>query len=163
MERRDFPIQSARPRSLYKTLMAQSPELRNFCESWREKSAAYSPDDLGGAFDRFIASYVVFNRLYVETTHRLARRGVVRLRDNFPDAQAAKDYITQYRTAGVLTQAWDADAATAAAIRQIAGYLREHRFALKLDPVTAERRPTKTPPSPRCSNLAEKANAQKAC
>ncbi|MFZ1007063.1 MAG: hypothetical protein WAN65_09510 [Candidatus Sulfotelmatobacter sp.] len=123
--------------------MALSLELRNFCESWREKSAGYSPDDLGGAFDRFFASYVVFNRLYVETTHRLARRGAVRLRDNFPDAQAAKDYITQYCTAGVLTQAWDADAATADAIRQIAGYLREHRFALKLDSVTGERRPDK--------------------
>ena len=30
------------------------------------------------------------------------------LRDNFPDAQAAKDYIMQYCTAVVLTQAWDA-------------------------------------------------------
>ena len=59
--------------------MALSPQLRNFCDSWRGKAAAYSLDDLGDAFDRFFTSYVVFNRLYVEATHRLARRGAVRL------------------------------------------------------------------------------------
>lgn len=50
--------------------MPLSPQLRNFCDSWRRKAAAYAVDDLGDAFDRFFTSYVVFNRLYVEATHR---------------------------------------------------------------------------------------------
>ena len=79
VDRESFSIQSGSyfEACSTRTLMALSLELRNFCESWREKSAAYSLDDLGGAFDRFFTSYVVFNRLYVETTHRLARRGAV--------------------------------------------------------------------------------------
>jgi hypothetical protein len=36
--------------------MALSPQLRNFCDSWRRKAAAYA---LADAFDRFFTSYVV--------------------------------------------------------------------------------------------------------
>jgi len=121
--------------------MLLSPQLRNFCDSWRRKAAAYALGDLGDAFDRFFTSYVVFNRLYVEATHRLARRDAVRLGYAFPDSRAARDYVTQYCSAAVLTRSWEGNAATAEAIHQIAAYLREHRFALKLDPVTGQRRP----------------------
>lgn len=123
--------------------MALSPQLRNFCDSWRRKAAAYASDDLSDAFDRFFTSYVVFNRLYVEATHRLARRGAVRLGDAFPDSRAARDYVIQYCSAAVLTRAWEDNAATAEAIRRIAEHLRDRRFALKLDPVTGQRRPDK--------------------
>ena len=123
--------------------MALSPQLRNFCDSWRRKAAAYGLDDVGDAFDRFFTSYVVFNRLYVEATHRLARRDAVRLGDAFPDSRAARDYVIQYCRAAVLTRSWESNAATAEAIHQIAEHLRERRFALKLDPVTGQRRPDK--------------------
>ena len=123
--------------------MPLSHQLRNFCDSWRGKAAAYSLDDHGDAFDRFFTSYVVFNRLYAEATHRLARRGAVRLGDSFPDSRAARDYVIQYCNAAVLTQAWERNPATAEAIHRIAEHLRERRFALKLDPVTGQRRPDK--------------------
>ncbi|HTQ60627.1 MAG TPA: hypothetical protein VMI32_10410 [Candidatus Solibacter sp.] len=120
--------------------MTLSSQLRDFCDSWRGKARAYAVDDLGGAFDRFFTSYVVFNRLYAEATYRLASRGAVKLRETFPDSRAAQDYVVQYCGAAVLTASWEEDAATAAAIHQIAEYLRERRFALKLDPVTGQRR-----------------------
>ena len=120
--------------------MALSPQLREFCDNWRGKARAYAVDDLGGAFDRFFTSYVVFNRLYVEATYRLASRSAVRLREAFPDSRAAQDYVIQYCGAAVLTASWEGNASTAAAIHQIAEHLRERRFALKLDPVTGQRR-----------------------
>jgi len=45
--------------------MALSPELREFCHSWRGKAAACSIENINGAFDRFFTSYVAFNRLAV--------------------------------------------------------------------------------------------------
>jgi hypothetical protein len=121
--------------------MALSLQLRDFCESWQRKAAAYALDDLGQAFDRFFTSYVIFNRLYAEATYRLARGGHVRLRDSFPDAQAAKSHVAQYCTAEVLIRGWNENAA--GAIQEITDHLRDGRFALKLDPVTGNRRPDK--------------------
>ena len=123
--------------------MALSHELRAFCHSWQTKADAYSLEDLGGAFDRFFTSYVVFNRLYAEATYRLARRGRVRLRERFPDSHAAKEYVVQFCGAEMLSRAWEGDPNTAAALREIADQLRERRFALKLDPMTGGRRPEK--------------------
>lgn len=123
--------------------MALSPELRTFCDSWRTRAASYSTEEIAGAFDRFFTSYVAFNRLYAEATHRLARRGHVRLRERFPDSQAAQDYVVQYCTAETLTRAWEGSAIAAAALRDIADHLRARRFALRLDPVTDDPRPAK--------------------
>ncbi len=123
--------------------MALSHELRTFCNNWRIKAEAYSADDLGGAFDRFFTSYVVFNRLYAEATYRLAKDGQVRLRDRFPDSQAAQEYVIQYCGGRRLTNAWKNDPAAANAVREIAEHLRKRRFALKLDPMTGARRPEK--------------------
>lgn len=123
--------------------MALSPDLREFCDSWRAKAAACSMENINGAFDRFFTSYVTFNRLYVEATHRLARRGQVKLRERFPDPQAAQDYVVQFCTAATLTGAWENSANAAAALHEIADHLREGRFALRLDPVTGARRPAK--------------------
>jgi len=123
--------------------MALSPELRNFCESWHAKATTYSTENIDGAFDRFFTSYVAFNRLYAEATYRLARRGHIKLRERFPDSQAAQDYIVQFCTAAMLTRAWENSAAAVDALREIADHLREGRFSLKLDPVTGYPRPAK--------------------
>lgn len=121
--------------------MALPNELRNFCDSWRTKARAYCSDDLIGAFDRFFTSYVAFNRLYAEATYRLARRGEIKLKERFPDAQAAQDYVVQFCGAGILTSAWEDNPPSA--LDKIAEHLREGKFALKLDPMTGERRPNK--------------------
>lgn len=120
--------------------MAISPELQAFCASWRQKAAGYDWD-IRGAFDRFFTLYVVFNRLYAEATFRLARQGKVRLQKRFPDSQGSQEYTVQFVTARRLTDAWNDDPATKGALVEIAGHLREGRFALKLDMVTGAHRP----------------------
>lgn len=120
--------------------MAISPELRNFCRNWQRKADDYG-DDVRGTFDQFFTLYVVFNRLYAEAAFRLARRGQVTLRDRFPDSQASQEYVVQFITARRLTDGWDGSPEASRAIAEIADHLREHRFFLKLDMVTGERRP----------------------
>src|ERR1700676_2942901 len=115
--------------------------LRSFCDGWRAKAGAYSVEEVRGAFDCFFTSYVVFNRLYAEATYRLARRGQVKLRERFPDSQAAQAYVLQYCGAESLIRAWEADGGSRTAPHRIAEHLREGRFALKLDPATGARRP----------------------
>src|SRR5690242_11753558 len=121
--------------------MAISDELANFCANWSRKAEGYSIDEVAGAFDRFFTLYVVFNRLYAEATFRLARSHNIRLGNRFPDARAATDYVIQLCGAEALTAAWEGDAPTFAAYRQLAQHLRDHNFALKLDLVTGERMP----------------------
>jgi len=123
--------------------MPLSHQLRIFPDNWRGKAHAYAVDDLAGAFDRFFTSYVVFNRLYAEATYRLARHGRLNLREPFPDSRAAQDYVIQFCGAGILTRAWEGSADSAAAINQIAEHLIDHRFALKLNPMTGDRQPAK--------------------
>jgi hypothetical protein len=65
------------------------------------------------------------------------------LRERFPDSQASQDYVVQFCTAATLTRAWEGAANTTAALREIADHLRARRFALKLDPVTADPRPAR--------------------
>ena len=120
--------------------MALSLELDQFCRSWQTKASACG-DDLHGCFDKFFTLYVVFNRLYAEATFRLARHGCVNLRDRFPDAQGAQDYLLQYCGATRLTTAWQSDPIKANALTEIAAHLREGRFALKLDMITGAPRP----------------------
>ena len=114
-----------------------------FCHSWQAKAAAYSPRDLHGAFDRFFTSYVVFNRLYAEATYRLARSGKLVLRERFPDARAAQEYVVQFCKAESLNRGWDSSPETVAALIEITEHLRAGLFALKLDPTTGARRPEK--------------------
>jgi hypothetical protein len=121
--------------------MALAEGLRSFCDGWKAKARDYSVEEIRGAFDRFFTSYVVFNRLYAEATYRLARRGQVKLRERFPDSQAAQEYVLQYCGAVLLIDAWEADERSRTALHRIAEHLRERRFALKLHPVTGERRP----------------------
>lgn len=115
--------------------MPLSDQLRTFADNWRGKTQAYAVDDLGGAFDRFFTSYVVFNRLYAEATYRLARRGRLNLRELFPDSRAAQDYVIQFCGAETLTRTWEGNENTAAAIHEIAEHLHNERFALKLNTV----------------------------
>ena len=121
--------------------MALSPELDQFCQSWQAKANACQ-DNLHGCFDKFFTLYVVFNRLYAEATFRLARRGRVNLKDRFPDAQAAQDYLLQYCGAVKLIEAWQNDQLTACALTEIADHIRKGQFALKLNMVTGAQQPT---------------------
>lgn len=116
--------------------MALSPELETFCANWRKKAEAYFNGEVCGAFDRFFTLYVVFNRLYAEATFRLARRGLVKLKDRFPDSKGAQEYILQYCGADTLIHAWELSPNTITALHQIADHLRQGRFALKLDMVS---------------------------
>jgi len=120
--------------------MALSPELQQFTHNWLQKAGACQ-NDLHGCFDKFFTVYVVFNRLYAESTFRLARRGGVRLRNRFPDHQAAQDYVLQYCGATKLIDAWQRDNLVEDALRQIATHLRDGRFALKLNMITGARQP----------------------
>jgi len=121
--------------------MALTDCLRDFCDAWRAKARDYPVGEIRGAFDRFFTSYVVFNRLYSEATYRLALRGQVKLRERFPDSQAAQEYVLQYCGAQHLIDAWERDEATRTALHRITDHLRERRFALRLNPVTGARRP----------------------
>jgi hypothetical protein len=121
--------------------MALSPELQDFCQKWRTKAETYSSEEIGGAFDRFFTLYVAFNRLYAEATFRLARRGQARLKNRFPDSNAAQEYVLQFCGAETLTRAWEDDPNTMAARCQIADHLRQGRFSLKLDMMTGAKRP----------------------
>jgi hypothetical protein len=78
-------------------VMPLSDQLRTFANNWRGKTQAYAVDDLGGAFDRFFTSYVVFNRLYAEAAYRLARRGRLNLREPFPDSRGSSSFAGQRR------------------------------------------------------------------
>ena len=97
--------------------------------------------DSHGCFDKFFTLYVVFNRLYAEATFRLARRGSVTLKDRFPDAQAAQDYVLQYCGAVKLIEAWQNDQLTACALAEIVVHIRKGQFALKLNMVTGTQQP----------------------
>ena len=121
--------------------MALAEDLRSFCDGWRAKARDYSVEEIREVFDRFFTSYVVFNRLYAEATYRLAQRGQLKLRERFPDSQAAQEYVLQYCGAVFLIRAWEADEGSRTALHRIAEHVREGRFALKLDPVTGARRP----------------------
>lgn len=118
-----------------------STELETFCRNWRAKAGTYCIEETAGAFDKFFTLYVVFNRLYAEATFRLARRKKITLKDRFPDSKAAQDYVLQFCKAAVLTSSWEENAATRAALDQIAEHLRQRTFALRLDMVTGERSP----------------------
>lgn len=121
--------------------MALSPELASFCQNWRTKAEAYSNEEVRGAFDRFFTLYVAFNRLYAEATFRLARRGRVKLRDRFPDANGAQEYVLQFCGAKRLIDAWERHPNTGTALNEISDHLRQGRFALKLDMVNGHPKP----------------------
>jgi len=87
--------------------MALSLEFTAFCRAWRTKVQGYSLDVPRDAFDRFFTLYVAFNRLYGEATFRLARRGVLKLKDRFPDSKGAQEYVVQFCGAKRLCQKID--------------------------------------------------------
>ena len=44
-------------------------EINDFCNNWLQKANNIDSSNLQGAFDKFFTLYVVYNRLYVETTY----------------------------------------------------------------------------------------------
>lgn len=74
-------------------------ECRDFCQSWlRKADDAHTGSRITQAVDRFVALFVVYNRLYAEVTRILESTGTINLskRTFFPDSDAATDYVVQY-------------------------------------------------------------------
>jgi hypothetical protein len=113
-------------------------EIKNFCYNWLEKAKVYDDEFLQDVFDKFFTLYVVYNRLYVETTFRMSNRGDVSFinRNSFPDPQAAKIYVVQYLTSRAIKEAFDDDKSCFEAIIRFKEIIRNHEFNIKLNMVT---------------------------
>jgi hypothetical protein len=117
-----------------------SPEFHRFHAEWRAKADQYQGPDLQSAFDRFFTLFVIYNRLYAEVTFHMARNGRINLtrRTNFPDGNAATDYVMQFLGGTHTVELFEADPectkAIQAVIALLAGPTAEGRqFAIKLD------------------------------
>lgn len=116
-------------------------EFNDFYQNWRQKADEYQGHDLRNAFDRFLTLYIIYNRLYAEVTRRLARQGSVNLesRTAFPDAAAAKTYVSQYLGArnmmGLVNSHPDCVESLQAIIILLTGPVAGHQFYIKLDKI----------------------------
>lgn len=125
--------------------MPLSTEFENFYQNWLSKSDCYSGKTLQNCFDQFFTLFVIYNRLYAETTFVLARRKQLNLanQNSFPDAKAAKSYVIKYMTSSYLISQFENDPRVSLAITQIKDLIRGHRFYIKLDMLTGDKRPEK--------------------
>lgn len=75
-----------------------SPEIERFCTAWLAKAALYNDDNVEGCYDKFFTLFVVFNRLYAETTFELARQGRITISRNrsLPDRKGATEYTFDF-------------------------------------------------------------------
>lgn len=111
-------------------------EIKEFCSNWLEKANGLSDDTLSGVFDKFFTLYVVYNRLYVETTFRLANNGQINLtnRRSFPDSKAAKKYVSQFLGSNKIHTEFEKEIFENA-ISSIINILENHLFYIKLHQV----------------------------
>jgi hypothetical protein len=116
-------------------------EFNDFYRCWRQKAEEYEGQDIRSAFDRFITLYVIYNRLYAEVTFRLAQLSPLNLesRTSFPDAAAAKTYVSQYLGArkmmGLIDSCPDCVESVQAIITLLTGPVSERQFYIKLDKI----------------------------
>lgn len=122
-----------------------SPEFSEFCNSWLDKADEYATDTLQGCFDKFFTLFVVYNRLYGETTFLLHRRQAINIsrRKSFPDSDAAKNYVLQYIGSNNFITALEDDHDTANAIKDLRQILTNGHFFIKLHMVTGGRQRNK--------------------
>ncbi len=125
--------------------MTLSAEFQGFYDSWLRKADEYSSNGVRDCFDKYFTLFVIFNRLYAEAAFILARRNQIRIagRTSFPDANAAKSYVSQYLTSSFLVFELDRDQETRVAIERIKALIDHETFYIKLDMVTGDRCRTK--------------------
>ena len=112
-----------------------SGEFHEFHREWLGKANQYDGHDLHSLFDKFFTLFVVYNRLYAETTFVLARRNpkILSTRSTFPDSKAATSYVLQYlRATDYINGLRDAPACQAS-IERIIDLIDREVFAVKLD------------------------------
>ncbi len=125
--------------------MPLSPEFEAFYSSWIEKAPAPQEVGLRSLFDTFFTLFVVYNRLYAETTFLLARKNEINIskRTNFPDGEAAKTYVLKYLGSLSFMQQIERSTEAVGAIESIKNLLRTGAFNIKLHMVTGDRQPEK--------------------
>ncbi len=113
-------------------------EISKFCTEWLNKSHEIDDTKLSGLFDKFFTLYVVYNRLYVETTFRMANNGQINLnnRNTFPDDKAAKVYVIQYLTGNKINEEFQADQECVTAIESLKIIIQENKLNIKLHQIT---------------------------
>jgi hypothetical protein len=125
--------------------MSLSREFEDFYRRWMEKANNPGRNGLNDYFDGYFSLFVVFNRLYAETTFILGRRRQINLAQNtsFPDAKAAKTYVLQYLGSRNYLEKLKDNQATQAALEELKDLIRRHRFYIKLNILTGERQEQK--------------------
>lgn len=117
-----------------------SQEIIRFCGNWINKANNYNVEVLQDVFDKFFTLYVVYNRLYVETTFRMSNRGEINIqnRNSFPDSKAAKSYVVQYLTSRKINTEFTNDKNCIEAIERMKDIIRNTEFNIKLNMVSGE-------------------------
>tara|TARA_R110002033_G_scaffold43092_1_gene84562 strand:+ start:4081 stop:4647 length:567 start_codon:yes stop_codon:yes gene_type:complete len=118
-------------------------EINEFCNNWLNKANNIDDSNLQGAFDKFFTLYVVYNRLYVETTYRLSNNGQVNLGNSFPDRKASINYVVQYLKSNHIDKEFKKDENVIKAIEKLKEIIKKNQFNIKLHLVTAEPQPEK--------------------
>lgn len=118
-------------------------EINKFCDNWLQKAKNIDSTNLQGAFDKFFTLYVVYNRLYVETTYRLYNQGLVNLGYTFPDRKASTNYVIEYLKSSHIDKEFKKDEAVIKAIEELKEIIKKNKFNIKLHLVTAEPQPEK--------------------
>jgi hypothetical protein len=111
-------------------------EINVFCNNWLNKAANIECANIQGAFDKFFTLYVVYNRLYVETTYRLSNDGLVNLGNTFPDRKASINYVVQYLKSNNIDEEFKKDKNVIESIEKLKEIIRENQFNIKLHLVT---------------------------
>lgn len=118
--------------------MSLSFEFESFYNNWLNKAKEYSESSKRACFDKFFTLFVVYNRLYAETTFILARKKEINIsnRNSFPDAKAAKDYVLQYLKSSYLLECLECNSETNLAIQKIKRLIKDQSFNIKLHMVS---------------------------
>ena len=126
-----------------------SEEFCKFYGNWSGKADTYHANELRSAFDRYFTLFVVFNRLYAETTFELARRGLIQLPKNrFPDRKAATKYVLEFFESDYLIDELRKDPRSLSAVEEIKSFLPRdasdrYQFAIKLSMPYGQAQPQK--------------------
>ena len=115
-------------------------EFCQFYNNWLRKADSYNTEDLADCFDKFFTLFVLYNRLYAETTFELARNGNINLSnyDHFPDSKAATDYIKQFLGANAILDCINSDPSSHRALSNIISLIEAERFHIQLHLITGE-------------------------
>lgn len=120
-------------------------EFKLFCENWLRKAEGIDDTNISGAFDKFFTLFVVYNRLYVETTYRMVNNRQINLsnRNTFPDDKAAKDYVVQFLTCSYIESQIENDRSCLIALEFLKTILRKPLFNIKLNQISGMPQPDK--------------------